>query len=177
MARVYVSIGSNIEREHNIPGAVASLCDRFGKLAISPVFQSRPIGFTGNDFFNLVAGFDTSLDPRALDGELTAIECAFGRRSDAVRYAPRALDIDLLLYGDLVIHDDGLELPRADILKYAFVLRPLCDIAPEVRHPVAGRSIAELWADFDGEDQTLSPVWLPNVPSGAILTSKDETQR
>ncbi len=160
MVRVYVSIGSNIEREQNIRGAVACLRERFERIEISPIYQSRPVGFKGSDFYNLVAAFDTAVAPRLLDAEFTDIEYAFGRRSDAERYAPRPLDIDLLLYGDLVIQDEGLKLPRGDILEYAFVLRPLCDLAPELCHPVAQRSMAELWADFNDQDQALRPVQL-----------------
>lgn len=169
MARVYVSVGSNIDRERNIRRAVMRLKERFGDLHLSPVYRSRPVGFRGEDFYNLVARFDTSASPHALDDELTIMEYAFGRRSDFCRYGPRALDIDLLLYDDLVIKDDDLELPRRDILEYAFVLRPLSDLAPELRHPVVGRSVADLWANFDSKDQTL---WLAGLTQGLGETER-----
>ena len=163
MARVYVSIGSNVGRRENIRSAIASLRGQFGELMLSPVYESAAIGFPGDHFYNLVVGLSTDLDPHALRTRLAAIESQHGRTPDTPRYAPRPLDLDILLYDDLVIRDNGLHLPRKDITRYAFVLRPLADIAGEVMHPLEGRRIRELWAEFDKSGQALAPVPYENL--------------
>jgi 2-amino-4-hydroxy-6-hydroxymethyldihydropteridine diphosphokinase len=89
---------------------------------------------------------------------LRAIEEAHGRLRDGPKFSSRTLDIDLLTLGDQVVHAGKLELPRDEILKYAFVLRPLADVAPEERHPLVGRSYRELWQGFDQAAQPLWPV-------------------
>jgi 2-amino-4-hydroxy-6-hydroxymethyldihydropteridine diphosphokinase len=156
MPRVYLGIGSNVAREANIAGALESLRERFAPLTVSPVYESKAVGFDGPSFHNLVVGFDTHLDVLALDGALSEVEQRHGRRPEAPRYAPRPLDLDILLYGNRVFRTNGIEVPRRDILKYAFVLRPLADIAPDLRHPANGRRIADLWQAFD---QTAQPLW------------------
>jgi 2-amino-4-hydroxy-6-hydroxymethyldihydropteridine diphosphokinase len=151
-------MGSNVERRVNIRSAIASLRGQFGELILSPVYESAAIGFPGDHFYNLVVGLRTDLDPHGLRTRLAAIESQHGRTPDTPRYAPRPLDLDILLYDDLVIRDNGLDLPRKDITRYAFVLRPLADIAGEVMHPLEGRRIRELWAEFDKSEQALAPV-------------------
>lgn len=148
-ARVYVGVGSNIEREKNICGGLAALARRYGALTLSPVYQARAIGFAGDDFFNLVAAFDTDKTVAELENDLCQIELEHGRRREEDRFAARTLDLDLLLYGDLV--SDQHRVPRADITKYAFVLKPLFDLAPDLVHPQTGRRIAEIWQAFDFE--------------------------
>lgn len=159
MARVYVGLGSNIEPARHIRGAVTALGERFAALALSPVYESAAVGFSGPNFYNLVASFDTALEVEALLRELGAIEQALGRQRGATRFADRNIDLDLLLYGPLIAHTP-VALPRPEILRYAFVLRPLADLAPQERHPVEGRTFAELWADFQAPDQALWPVGL-----------------
>jgi 2-amino-4-hydroxy-6-hydroxymethyldihydropteridine diphosphokinase len=148
MPRIYVSIGSNIDREKNIAGAVAALRARFSHVLLSSVYQTKAEGFDGEDFFNLVAAFDTDQPPEAVRRALAEIETKHGRRRGIERFAPRTLDIDLLLYGDLVRHDDTIDVPRHEILTSAFVLGPLAEIAPQVCHPEIGQSFAELWRRF-----------------------------
>jgi 2-amino-4-hydroxy-6-hydroxymethyldihydropteridine diphosphokinase len=160
VARVYVSLGSNIERERNIRAAVRALRERFGNLVLSPVYESRPIGFEGENFYNLVAGVDTDETPDAVVAALHAIEQRLGRRRGATRHMSRTIDLDLLLHGDLVRDDPGLRLPRGEILEYACVLRPLADLAPCDLHPVIGKSFASLWAHFDQDAQPISRVSL-----------------
>lgn len=144
MTRVYVSIGSNIERESNIRSAVQSLKARFGPLVLSPVYESPPVGFEGNPFYNLVAGFDTDIAVEDLVTELHDIERAHGRTRTSERFAPRTLDLDLLLYGDLIRHDVRVDVPRREILDYAFVLKPLADIAPHQCHPEISKAFSDL---------------------------------
>ncbi len=158
MARAYVSIGSNIEREHNIRSGVRMLAGRFGPLTLSSVYDSAPVGFRGDNFYNLVAGFDTGITPEALIAALHDIEDAHGRTRSGERFGPRTLDLDLLLYGDLIRHSAGVDLPRREILEHAFVLAPLAEIAPEDRHPESGGTFAQLWKQFPRTSQPMTPV-------------------
>jgi 2-amino-4-hydroxy-6-hydroxymethyldihydropteridine diphosphokinase len=144
MARCYVSIGSNIDKARHVRAAVRALHARYGPLTVSRVYESAPVGFDGESFYNLVVGFDTAADADAVVDELARIEAANGRRRDGGRYGPRTLDLDLLLYGDTVRHDARSRLPHPDILAYPFVLRPLAEIAPDERHPESGLTYAEL---------------------------------
>ncbi len=146
MPRVYVGIGSNIDREHNIRGAVRELATHYGPLTLSPVYESRAVGFEGENFYNLVAGFDTPEPIARLKETLARIESRFGRTRRENRFSARTLDLDLLLYGDTVRHDAEVKLPHPDIQRYAFVLRPLADIAPDSKHPETGHTFAEMWA-------------------------------
>lgn len=157
MARVWLSIGSNRERERHLRAAVAALKAAFGELLLSPVYETAAVGFVGAPFYNLAAGFETSLGPEAVSATLKGIEESLGRVRTAKKFAPRTIDIDLLTYGDLCLSKPGLSLPRDEILKYAFVLKPLADVAPDETHPVTGKTYAELWREFEG-NKTLSPV-------------------
>ena len=158
MAHVYVSIGSNIGREQNIRAGVAELRARFGELVLSSVYESEAVGFDGDSFYNLVAGFDTSLSPQQVAAALRTIEEAHGRVRNGPRFSSRTLDIDLLLYDDLILHEGKLEIPRDEITKNAFVLWPLAEIAPQLGHPQLGVSYGALWAAFDRQSQPLWPV-------------------
>ena len=156
MVKVYVGIGSNIDREKNIPGGLKALAERFGKLFISPVYQCKSFGFDGDDFFNLVAAFITFKEINDVIAEIKDIEYAFGRTRKETRYSSRTLDIDLLLYGDVV--SEQFDVPRKDIEKYIFVLKPLYDLNPYLVHPVTGKTIADLWQGFDKTDHMLTEV-------------------
>ena len=160
MARVYVSIGSNIDRARNIRAALDALAERFANLEQSRVYESTAVGFAGDPFYNLVAAFDAEEEPREIVRQLHEIEERQGRGRGGERFAPRTLDIDLLLYDDLQMREGKLVLPRDEITRYAFVLRPLAELAPDLRHPVNGCTYAELWNDFSAEDQDLWPVEL-----------------
>ena len=157
MARAYLSLGSNVEPQRYLPAAIAALRERFGNITVSPAYRSRSVGFDGADFVNLAVGLDTDLSPQALNDWLHALEDRHGRRRDVPRYADRTLDIDIVLYDALVIDGPGhLQIPRNE-LQHAFVLRPLADIAPQVRHPRNGMSMAELWAAFPAQHEPLVP--------------------
>jgi 2-amino-4-hydroxy-6-hydroxymethyldihydropteridine diphosphokinase len=160
VARVYVSLGSNIEREHNLRAAVRALREHFGPIILSPVYESRPIGFEGENFYNLVAAVDTEEAPDAVVAALHSIEQRLGRRRSTSRFVSRTIDLDALLYDDLIREDDAVRLPRREILEYACVLRPLADLAPERRHPQAGATYSELWAKFNQQAQPLKSVEL-----------------
>ncbi len=149
MPAVYVAAGSNIEPRSNLARAVADLAREFPGVRFSPWYRNSAAGFSGDDFINLVAGFDTQLPLADVLTRLHAIETACGRPRDAPRWAPRSMDLDVLLYGDLVCDEGAVKLPRPDLLKRAYMLGPLAVLAPQVVHPTAGATIGELWQRFD----------------------------
>jgi len=161
---VYVAAGSNIEPERNLTRAVAELGRAFPGAVFSRWYRNRAVGFAGDDFINLAAGFDTALPPRAVLERLHAIEAMCGRPHGAPRWAPRAMDLDVLLYGDLVCDQPDLTLPRPDLLRRAYMLGPLAELAPGAWHPTAHASIGELWQRFDRGAHPLEPVHAPGVP-------------
>ena len=160
MPWVWVSIGSNIEREKHVQASIVALRAEFGELAVSPVYETPAEGFEGDPFYNLVAGFHTSQSPAELHATLREIENRNGRVRGAEKFSSRTLDIDALTYGDQVTGEGGKALPRDEILRYAFVLKPLADIAPEEIHPLSGFTYAELWQRFEGVREGLQEVSL-----------------
>ena len=158
MARVYLSIGSNIDREVNIRGGVADLKNYFGELTLSRVYESESVGFDGDSFYNLVAAINTDDSVEAVSKIIHDIEAEHGRTREGPRFSSRTLDIDLLTYDNLVTRDNGLELPRDEITKNAFVLWPLAEIAADDQHPILKQTYGELWQAFDKEKQSLWPV-------------------
>jgi len=151
--RVYVGIGSNIDRENSIRGAVRELTAHYGPLTLSPVYESKAHGFEGENFYNLAAGFDSAESIEIIKETLSRIESQLGRVRRENSFSARTLDLDLLLYGEMVRHDDKVNLPHPDIRRYAFVFRPLADIAPELRHPETGLTCARMWQQFEMEKQ------------------------
>ena len=158
MARIYISLGSNIDREVHTRAGVKALADAFGELELSSVYESEAVGFDGDAFYNMVIACDTDLEVHAANKVLADIEDANQRDRSGPKFSSRTLDLDLLLYDDLVLSENGLTLPRDEILKNAFVLWPLAEIAPELKHPVAKKSYAELWAEFDHTKENLRPI-------------------
>ena len=158
MARLYISIGSNLEREQHIRAALAALRAEFSNVSCSSIYESEPVGFNGGNFFNAVVACDTQKPVHDVARCLAEIEASNGRKRSSERFADRTLDLDLLLYDHLVVQEHDIKLPRAEILKNAFVLRPLAEIAPDERHPVVRRTYAELWRDFPYTEQRLWPV-------------------
>jgi 2-amino-4-hydroxy-6-hydroxymethyldihydropteridine diphosphokinase len=136
MTQCYVSVGSNIDKAKNIEAGLNSLRIMFSELSVSPIYETAAVGFEGDDFYNLVVGFESDLSAHAVFQILRDLEFTHGRLSNSQKFSPRHLDLDLLLYGDEIIDDGILKLPRADIEKYAFVLQPLADIAPDLIHPI-----------------------------------------
>jgi len=162
VTRGYISIGSNINKDEHVPASLRALEQTFGELTVSSIYESEPVGFTGDVFYNLVVGFDSDLEVKAVAKQLRQIELDNGRTRDSRKFAARTLDLDLILYGDLIVNDGRLQIPRDEIEHYAFVLEPLAEIAPSLQHPVSHISYAELWEQFDKTDlrqQRVAPCW------------------
>lgn len=164
MAQAWLSLGSNQQPEAHLRAAAAALRERFGVVRFSPVYRSVAVGFDGPDFLNAAAALETDLEPQALAAWLHALEDAQGRRRDVPRFSSRTLDIDLLLYDDRVLTGPGnLRLPREDLVEQAFVLRPMLDLAPTLRHPVLGKTLLQLWQARDEVKQ------MPDEVAGMVL--------
>jgi 2-amino-4-hydroxy-6-hydroxymethyldihydropteridine diphosphokinase len=161
VAAVYVAAGSNVAPELNLTRAMGELAQAFPGTRFSRAYRNRAVGFEGEDFINLVAGFDTDQPIRAVLAQLHGIETRCGRPRSAPRWAPRSMDLDVLLYGDLICEEPDLRLPRPDLLKRAYMLGPLAELAPGVMHPTAHLTIGELWQRFDRDAHPLEPVTLP----------------
>lgn len=160
MPDVFIAAGSNVEPEKHLKLALAELQRSFAPLAISPAYRNKAVGFEGDDFINLVVGFATRDDVHRVRERLQQIETQCGRPRSAPKWAPRSMDLDILLFGDEVRNELGLVLPRPDLLRRAYMLKPLVDIAPEVVHPTAGTTLRALWDAFPGKDHELTIVEL-----------------
>jgi 2-amino-4-hydroxy-6-hydroxymethyldihydropteridine diphosphokinase len=168
VSTAYLGLGSNRNAEDNIRAGIRALYRNFANTAVSPVYRSPAVGFSGADFLNCVARVDTDWSPARLKDWLTALEDAYGRDRSQPKFSDRTLDIDILLHDDKVGDYDGLTLPREEILAYAHVLKPLADLAPQLAHPVTNKTFAEHWEAFDG-DRSLEPAdmgsTLPSTPN------------
>ncbi len=152
MSRALLSLGSNLEPKANLRSAANALRERFGPILLSPIYRTGAVGFDGPDFLNAAAVIDTTLDPVALDAWLHALEDAHGRDRSGPRFGDRTLDIDIVLFDDLVLEGSGhLQIPRED-LRHAFVLKPLVDLVPDYIEPRSGLTLAALWAQSTERD-------------------------
>jgi 2-amino-4-hydroxy-6-hydroxymethyldihydropteridine diphosphokinase len=158
MPVVYLGLGSNVDPEENLRLGVNELRRRYGDLVISSTYQNAAVGLEGDDFWNLVVGFESDDGPASIHDEIEVIHGLAGRQRGADRYSSRPLDIDLLLYGNLVVDEPTLRLPRSDVLAYSFVLRPLAELAPDLNHPGTGRTLAEHWQECDAAGHPLTLV-------------------
>ncbi len=153
---IFLSLGSNVDREHNINAAVKALKAAFGNLTISPIYECAAEGFDGDPFWNLAVAAHTTLRPGAVDRELKQIEAKLGReRAGKPKFSDRTIDIDLVLYGNLTGIVDGIELPRDEIDRYPFVLKPIVDIAPDLLHPIRQQTLAHCWKTMKPSRQSL----------------------
>ncbi|HET6220256.1 MAG TPA: 2-amino-4-hydroxy-6-hydroxymethyldihydropteridine diphosphokinase [Acidobacteriaceae bacterium] len=156
MPTAYIALGSNLgDREQTL----ATATDRLGRLgrveACSSLYETEPVGFHDQPaFLNAVVALETKLDPLPLLHALLAIERELGRdRSDGVPNGPRILDLDLLLMGDSIVAEDELTLPHPALAQRRFVLAPLAEIAPHLRHPQRNQTMAELLAQLPDEGE------------------------
>ncbi|MCZ8488382.1 2-amino-4-hydroxy-6-hydroxymethyldihydropteridine diphosphokinase [Vibrio lentus] len=152
---VYVSIGSNINREHHVTESLKALTDRFAPLH-SNFYDCEPVGFNEDNFLNLVVGFECNLPVAELTGFYIKSEQNDREASDRA-YASRTMDIDILL-GNQVGIIDGVELPRGEITEYAFVLRPLVDVAAQEHHPTGASRFNSSPESFDQLGQKTEPI-------------------
>ena len=157
MPEVYLAAGSNVAPERHLACAARELAREFPGVRFSPWYRNRAADALGADFINLAAGFSTALPVREVQARLRAIEERCGR-SRTAQPPPPALDLDLVLYGDLVCEEPGLTLPRPQLLTRAYMLGPLAELAPQVMHPTAHRTIGELWRGFDRSAHPLEPL-------------------
>ena len=149
MTRCFVSVGSNIDKAKNIAAGLQSLRETFGDLIVSPIYETAAVGFDGEDFYNFVVGFESDLAAHDIFEKLRELEFRHGRLKNSQKFSPRTLDLDLLLYGEEIIDDGILKLPRGDIENYLFVLQPLADIASNFQHPILKKSYAQMLCEFD----------------------------
>ncbi len=158
MATIYVGLGSNIDPENNLHLGIRELRERYGELQLSAVYRSKALGFDGEDFLNLVARFESDESPQAICEQIDLIHNVSGRNRESGKWESRPLDIDLLLYNDLVMDERPVRVPRKDVLEYSFVLRPLAELVPDLAHPVTGKSMLEHWQKFDASSHPLEVV-------------------
>lgn len=158
MAKINLSIGSNIDRYQHITACLDALKIQFGELTISRVFESESVGFEGDHFLNLAVGIESKLSVGDLLKRLRQIEDNNGRIRNGPKFSSRTLDIDILTYDDCVGIIDGVDLPRDEISKNAFVLWPMVDIAADQQHPVLNKSYQALWDGYNQASQKLWPV-------------------
>ncbi len=158
MASVYISVGSNIDPAVNIRSAINELNQYYAGLLISSVYESEAVGFAGDNFYNLVVGFDTDQDVYEVAKVLRKIEDGRARDRKGPKYSSRTIDLDLLLYDDEIINHDGLNIPRDEICQNAFVLWPLAEIAGDRVHPQIGHTFAAMWSEYEKESQSIWPI-------------------
>lgn len=155
MAQVFLSLGSNINKNYYISQALDALHEHFDELVISSVYESESVGFAGDNFYNLVVGLTTQMALAELAPLLKRIEDENGRCRKGPKFSGRTLDIDVLTYDDLIGNVHGVQLPRDEITKNAFVLWPLAEIAPNYKHPELGQTYQQIWNGYNKEAQRL----------------------
>lgn len=154
MAQVYISLGTNINRDFHLNHGLDALAKQFGLLTLSSLFESEAIGFNGSPFYNMVIKLTTTLPIEKVCTILRNIEFSNGRSLTAKKFSPRTLDLDLLLYDDLILQQPA-QIPRDEICSNAFVLWPLAEISPLLVHPVLKESYQQLWSNYDQTSQQI----------------------
>ena len=158
MATIYLGLGSNIDPEEHLGFAVRKLRERYGDIEASAVYRSAAVGFDGDDFLNLVVRLQSDATATEICEEIERLHSLVGRVRGGKKWVSRPLDIDLLLYDDLIVDAPPVRVPRSDILDYSFVLRPMAELAPDLVHPVTGKTMLEHWHEFDKDSQPLELV-------------------
>lgn len=167
MQLVVLGLGSNLQPQQHLTAALQQLCAQFMHVEISPIYETSAVGFAGPNFWNLIVGIKTELPLEPLKDCLRTIEYTLGRPAQAAKWADRCIDIDILIFGDLVGLSCVGKLPRADILKYAHVLAPLADLYPQLCHCETGKPFAQLWREFGGDVSGL----IKTFPSSVLLAA------
>ena len=156
--RIFVGIGSNIDREKNIKSCMSILKGVYGDMMVSPVYETESMGFDGPNFYNLVSCFETAQSVYELKNTLNDIENDHGRHFKETKFSSRTLDIDILYYDDLVLSDDKIQIPRKEICEYDFVLKPLVDLVPDFIHPTHNISHKDMMNNIKIKKQIISTV-------------------
>ena len=151
MAKIHINIGSNQNREANIAGAIDYLRLNFTIVKISDIFESPAEGFEGDNFYNMGVNASTKLSVEDVNAVLKNIEKTFGRDRTQSKFSSRLIDLDLVTYDDVV--DLSANLPRDDILKYAFVLAPLAQLSGDEIHPLTKQTYQQLWQSFQTDNR------------------------
>ncbi|WP_144210257.1 2-amino-4-hydroxy-6-hydroxymethyldihydropteridine diphosphokinase [Shewanella donghaensis] len=168
MARIYISLGTNIDPVAHMQAGLIDLQQQFGQLQLSSMFESEAVGFQGTNFLNMVAAADTEMSITEVVATFKRIEKENGRIRGEKKFSPRSLDIDLLLYDDVICHEP-VELPRGEVLYNAFVLWPLAEIAAQLMHPIEKKTYQTIWGDYDQSSQNIWPI---DFEFPAVLTRK-----
>jgi 2-amino-4-hydroxy-6-hydroxymethyldihydropteridine diphosphokinase len=158
MTRVFVAAGSNVEPEKNLSRACREISQRWEDARFSKGFRNKAVGFDGPDFINLVVEFHTTESIDVVQARLREIETICGRPPNAPKWASRAMDLDILLFGGRIENTPDYTVPRPDLLKRPYMLGPMAELAPWVTHPVTGKTIGELWQEFDRDGHEMVPV-------------------
>ncbi|PCK31529.1 2-amino-4-hydroxy-6-hydroxymethyldihydropteridine diphosphokinase [Pseudoalteromonas piscicida] len=162
MAQIFISLGSNIDKEKNLLSGLQTLIKYFPTYQHSTVFESEAVGFAGNNFYNSVFAAQTEMSLEAVCRLLKVIEYDHGRRCNEKKFSPRSLDLDILFY-DHIICSSPAQLPRDEITKNAFVLQPLAELAADFIHPIENKSIRQLWQEYHNPTQKLWKVEFPKL--------------
>jgi len=168
VTQVLVAAGSNVEPLVNLRRALDTLAAHYPALRRSTAYRNRAVGFEGEDFINLVVGFDTGDDVRTVMDHLHEAETLCGRARHAPKWAPRSMDLDILLFGDRVCDEPGLVLPRPDLVRRAYMLGPAAELAPATVHPTLGVTLADLWRDFAQGEHPMAAVDIEWVAPGRM---------
>ena len=134
--KVFIGIGSNLNKIKNIKSCISKIKNDYENVKLSPVYETKAMGFDGPNFYNLVCSFNTTEDIYKLKERLNKIELDHGRNLNETKYSSRTLDIDILYYDNLILSDNKIKIPRKEIIEYDFVLQPLIDIDAEFIHPI-----------------------------------------
>jgi len=168
VTQVLVAAGSNIEPVANLRRALDVLARHYPRLQCSRAYRNAAVGFEGEDFVNLVVGFDTGADVQSVLAHLHEAEAECGRERNAPKWAPRSMDLDVLLFGDRVCDEPGLVLPRPDLVRRAYMLGPAAELAPATVHPTLGVTLADLWRDFAQGEHPMAAVDIEWVAPGRM---------
>ena len=155
MTYILLSIGSNIERDKNIRYAIHEIAGRYGEINLSPVYETASVGFEGPPFLNLVLGFHSGDELLQIREYLRGIESDVGRVRGRKSFDNRLLDIDVILFGEQDLRSAGYDIPRYEIEKFAYVLKPLADLHPQMPHPVTGKTYHQMWREFSKKSDQL----------------------
>lgn len=148
MVKVYVGVGTNVERLKHSRAAIDELLKLGSQLRVSTIYECASVGFESTPFYNFVIELNTSKELTEFSHALRTIELKWGRSEEAKKFQDRSLDLDILLFGDEVSLSSPI-VPREDIFKYPFVIQPLYDLAPNLVIPNDGRSVKDIWQKFN----------------------------